>query len=64
MTTAKKADRQAEEKGSGQGTTSNEGGTAAGPGSSSATGSRQDNQRNIQGTDRPAPGRPGHKANS
>jgi hypothetical protein len=64
MTTAKKADRRAAEKGSGQGGASNAGGTATGPGSSSAgSAARKGNQRAIGGTgsakaDR---GRPGHK---
>ncbi len=65
MTTAKKADKAAEEKGSGKGGASNAGGTATGPGSSSASATKQDNQRSIGGagstkTDR---NRPGHKAN-
>jgi hypothetical protein len=64
MTTAKKADKAAAQKGSGQAGTSNVCGTAAGPGSSSATATQQENQRSIGGTgsaktDR---NRPGHKA--
>jgi hypothetical protein len=63
MTTEKKANRRAAETGSGQGSISNAGGTATGPGSSPGTGSKQDNQRNIAGTGsaKAAAGRPGHK---
>jgi hypothetical protein len=65
MTTAKKANKAAAEKGSGQGGTSNAGGTATGPGSSSTGAAKQDNQRSTGGagstkTDR---NRPGHKSN-
>lgn len=66
MTTAKKADERAAKQGSGQGGTSNTGGTATGPGSSSASAQDKGNQREIGGSgsakgDR---GRPGHKANA
>jgi hypothetical protein len=63
MTTAKKADRRAAEKGSGQGGTSNAGGTSTGPGSSSGSGTRKDNQGASAGaaSKKAATGRPGHK---
>jgi hypothetical protein len=66
MTTPKKADERAAKQGSGQGGTSNAGGTATGPGSSSASAQDKGNQREIGGSgsakgDR---GRPGHKANA
>lgn len=64
MTTAKKADERAARKESGQaGGEGNAGGTAAGPGSSSATASKKDNQHSIGGTgsDTAAASRPGHK---
>ncbi len=67
MTTAKKADEAAAEKQSGQGGTSNAGGTATGPGSSSASSAEnKGNQRDIEGArSSTAEGsRPGHKANS
>ncbi|MCB4825149.1 hypothetical protein [Roseicella aerolata] len=63
MTTAKKADQRAAEKGSGQGGTSNAGGTATGPGSSSASAQEKGNQREIggSGSAKADAGRPGHK---
>jgi hypothetical protein len=63
MTTAKKADKRAAEQSSGQGTVSNAGGTASGQGSSSATASKSDNQRDIggSGSSKTAGNRPGHK---
>ncbi|HEV7263567.1 MAG TPA: hypothetical protein VGN83_01420 [Falsiroseomonas sp.] len=69
MTTAKKADKAdkaAAEKGSGQGGTSNAGGTATGPGSSSASAAKGENPRSIGGTGSTKTGRnrPGHKANA
>jgi len=66
MTTARRADRRAAELGSGQGSISNEGGTATGPGKSPDAEPRKDNQRDIAGTgsDKAANGRPGHKANA
>jgi hypothetical protein len=66
MTTAKKADRRAEETGSGKGGTSNAGGTARGPGSSSAGAAKDGEQRSIAGKGSPktAKNRPGHKANA
>lgn len=64
MTTAKKADERAEKLGSGQGGRSNEAGTAAGPGSSSASAQDKGNQREIggSGSAKGDAGRPGHKA--
>jgi hypothetical protein len=66
MTTSKKADRRASERGSGKGGVSNAGGTATGPGSSSASAVGKENQRNIGGTGsaKAARGRPGHKTNA
>jgi hypothetical protein len=66
MTTAKKADRRAAEKGSGQGGISNAEGTATGPGSTPASASKKDNQRSIGGTGsaKAAKSRPGHNANA
>ena len=63
MTTAKKANERAKKLNSGQGTTSNAGGTATGPGSSSASATKQDNQRDIGGSGSAKTGanRPGHK---
>jgi hypothetical protein len=67
MTTRQKADkaaeRAAEEKGKSGGQESNARGTAAGPGSSSATHEKGDNQRDIggAGSDKTAHNRPGHK---
>ncbi|WP_043830623.1 hypothetical protein [Muricoccus aerilatus] len=66
MTTAKKADRRAEETGSGKGGVSNEAGPAAGTGRLAENEPRHDNQRDIGGTGSPKSdgGRPGHKANA
>jgi hypothetical protein len=66
MTTAKKVDQHAMEKGSGQGSTSNAGGTATGPGSSSASAQNKGNQREIggSGSAKGDAGRPGHKTNT
>jgi hypothetical protein len=64
MTTAKKADERAAKQGSGQGGTSNTGGTATGPGSSSASAQDKGNQREIGGSGKGDRGRPGHKANA
>jgi hypothetical protein len=67
MATSKKADRRAAEKGSGKGGVSNAGGTATGPGSSSASSALgKENQRNIGGTGsaKAARNRPGHKTTS
>jgi hypothetical protein len=66
MTTAKKADKRAEETGSGKGGTSNAAGTATGPGSSAASRDSHDAQRDIGGAGSAKTGnkRPGHKANS
>ena len=66
MTTAKKADRRAAEKGSGQGDVSNEAGPAAGTGRLAENEPRHDNQRDIAGTGsaKSDGGRPGHKANA
>jgi len=66
MTTAKKANQRAEKLHSGQGTTSNAGGTAAGPGSSSAPETKTEAQRSIAGAGSPktAGNRPGHKTHS
>ncbi len=66
MTTAKKADKAAAEKGSGGGSRiGNEGGTATGPGSSSASAKEKGNQHDIGGAGSPKTtrNRPGHKAN-
>jgi hypothetical protein len=65
MTTRAKADKAAEEKGKSGGQQSNEAGTAQGPGSSSTTHTKQDNQRDIggSGSAKTATNRPGHKAN-
>jgi hypothetical protein len=66
MTTRQKADKAAEhaaeEKGKSGGQESNARGTAAGPGSSSATHESGDNQRDIGGggSDKTAHNRPGH----
>lgn len=64
MTSARKADERAAEKGAGQGSASNAGGIAAGPGSSSASAQGRDNQREIggSGSARADAGRPGHKS--
>ena len=66
MTTAKKANERAAKQGSGQGGTSNAGGTATGPGSSSASAQDKGNQREIAGSGsaKGNAGRPGHKANA
>jgi hypothetical protein len=66
MTTVKKEDRRAAELGSGQGSISNEGGTATGPGKSPGTKSHKENQRNIAGagSDKALNSRPGHKVNA
>ena len=64
MTTEKKANRHAEETGSGKGGgISNDEGTATGPGSAPSQPARHDNQRNIAGggSAKAASGRPGHK---
>ena len=66
MTTAKKANERAAKQGSGQGGTSNAGGTATGPGSSSASAQDKGNQREIRGSGsaKADSGRPGHKTNA
>jgi len=66
MTTAKKADRRAAEKGSGQGSASNAGGPTEGTGRMAENEPRHDNQRNIGGTGsgKADSSRPGHKANA
>jgi hypothetical protein len=63
MTGSKNADRRAEEKGSGKEGVGNEAGTAIGPGSSSASGSKSQNQRDIggSGSAKGQGSRPGHK---
>ena len=63
MTTAKKADRRAEELGSGQGSVSNESGTSTGPGSFPGSGDKGDNPNSIggAGSNKTANNRPGHK---
>ncbi len=63
MSTAKQDNRRAAEQHSGEGSTSNAGGTATGPGSSSASAAKGDEQRNIagSGSEKTTHNRPGHK---
>ncbi|MBL6079064.1 hypothetical protein JMJ56_13685 [Belnapia sp. T18] len=63
MSTAKQDNRRAAEHHSGEGGTSNAGGTATGSGSSSASGGKGDKQRDISGSgsDKSTHNRPGHK---
>ena len=63
MTTAKKANKRAEETGSGKGGISNESGPSAGAGRAPSEAPHRDNQRNIGGTGsaKADSGRPGHK---
>jgi hypothetical protein len=66
MTTSKKSDQRAAAQGSGEGGTSNAGGTATGPGSSSASSAAEKgNQRDIggSGSAKADQARPGHKTN-
>ena len=63
MTTAKKANERAAEKGSGKGGASNAAGTQTGPGSSAESRSKQSDVRDIggAGSAKTTRNRPGHK---
>lgn len=63
MTTAKKANERAAERGSGEGGVSNVEGPSAGAGTMPSQGAKHDNQREIGGggSEKAARGRPGHK---
>ncbi|TCZ65545.1 hypothetical protein [Roseicella aquatilis] len=64
MTSAQEVNQRAAEKGSGQATASNAGGTATGPGGSSASAQGNQTHRDIDGSGSAEgdAGRPGHKA--